>query len=239
MKPFVSLERGEAPEQLDPARVLARAAMLAAGLIGGLAAFLVGVALGGVLFGTTNVAWYLSRSSAMVAFVLLWASMALGVGISNKMARIWPGAFTAFDLHQYTGLLGSAFVGVHMLALLGDTYIGYNLVQILVPFASTAYEPLWVGIGQIALYVLIPVTLSFYARKRLGTRAWRTIHGLGYGFFALSLLHGLFSGTDSHNGWALAIYGFSTLSLVALTAYRLLAVYLRPAKKAAPLATSR
>jgi predicted ferric reductase len=188
--------------------------------------------LGSTLFGLTNVYWYLSRSSAMVSFFCLWASMALGIGISNKLTRIWPGAFTAFDLHQFTSLLGLGFIGVHVLSLLGDTYIGYTLFQLLVPFASTAYAPLWVGLGQTVFYLLIPVTLSFYARKRLGTRGWRTIHGLSYALFVGALLHGLFSGTDSGSWWATALYGFSAVSLLALTIYRILSRQARPARQA-------
>src|SRR3954470_23889652 len=61
--------------------------------------------------------WYLSRSSALVAYVMLWASMAFGVSITNKLSRIWPGAPLTFDLHQYTSLLGLGFVVLHVLSL--------------------------------------------------------------------------------------------------------------------------
>src|SRR5438105_3328161 len=103
--------------------------------------------LGSSLLGTEPKAyWYLSRASGLTAFVLLWISMASGLVISNKMARIWPGAFTAFDLHQFTSLLGLGFIGLHVLTLLGDHYIGYNLAQVLVPFADAPYRPVWVAL---------------------------------------------------------------------------------------------
>src|SRR5436305_12057564 len=155
MKPSARIQQPEHEIDLhDLVTTVARPFFLASLVILGLAALLLLPTWGAGLFGLTNVYWYLSRSSAMVGFVLLWASMALGVGISNKLTRIWPGAFTAFDLHQFTSLLGLGFVAVHVLTLLGDTYIGYNLVQVLVPFASTAYEQVWVGIGQVAMYLL-------------------------------------------------------------------------------------
>ena len=44
--------------------------------------------------------WYLSRATAFVSLSLLWLSMALGLGITNKMARLWPGAPAAFALHE-------------------------------------------------------------------------------------------------------------------------------------------
>lgn len=189
-------------------------------------------AVGPMLFGASSAYWYLSRASAMVAFTLMWASMALGVGITNKLARVWPGAPTSFELHQYVSLLGLAFAIFHVLVLLGDDYIGYNLIQLLVPFASTDYQQIWVGIGQIALYLLIPVTLSFYARKRLGNRAWRTIHGISYAFFALALVHGLFSGTDSGSLWTSVLYWFTSFSLVGLTGYRIWLAQMQKQKKA-------
>src|SRR5512136_2001587 len=80
--------------------------------------------------------WYLSRASAMVAYLLIWLSMALGLMMTNKMARAWPGSPTAFDLHQFASLLGLALALFHALILVGDKYIDYNLAQVLVPFNS-------------------------------------------------------------------------------------------------------
>src|SRR5512141_3047800 len=141
--------------------------------------------------------WYLSRASAMVAYALLWASMASGLIITNKLARIWPGGPTAFDLHQFTSLMGLAFALFHALILMGDKYINYTLAQVLVPFNSTGYKPVWVGLGQIGFYLLAIVGLSFYVRKRLGHRTWRLIHFLSFLMFALALAHGIFAGTDT------------------------------------------
>jgi DMSO/TMAO reductase YedYZ heme-binding membrane subunit len=116
--------------------------------------------------------------------------------------------------------------------LLGDTYIGYTLGSVLLPFASVEYEPLWVGAGQVAFYLLMPVTLSFYARKWLGRRGWRTIHGLSYALFGLTLLHGVFSGSDTGAFWTQALYWFTALSLMALTGYRLLLTYIQARERA-------
>jgi predicted ferric reductase len=203
------------------------------GMVIGAGVFLLLASLGTQLLGVTNVYWYLSRSSAMVGFVLLWASMALGISITNKLARFWPGAPTAFDLHQYVSLLGLGFAVVHVLSLLGDTYIGYDLGALLLPFGSVAYAQFWVGLGQVAFYLLIPVTLSFYARKRLGRGGWRTIHGLSYALFGLTLLHGLFSGSDSAALWTQVLYWFTGVSLLALTAYRLLLTSMQAQGRAA------
>lgn len=165
--------------------------------------------------------WYLTRASAFVAYGLLWWSMALGVAISNRMARVWLGGPTVSDLHEYASLLGLAFAAIHTLSLLGDHYIGYSLTEILVPFATQNYRPLWVGMGQIAFYLMIPVTFTFYIRRWIGGKAWRNIHMLSYGLFVLALAHGVFSGSDSGLGWVQLAYLASGLSLAALTYYRI------------------
>jgi len=165
--------------------------------------------------------WYLSRAAGFVAFALLWFSMASGLIITNKMARVWPGAFNAFDLHQYTSLLGLGFIGFHVVVLLGNQYVPYNLVQLLVPFVDAPYRPLWVALGQIGLYLCILVTFTFYIRKQMGNRLWHIVHYLSYPVFAFALLHGLFSGTDSGNVWVLGMYWVGAASLLALTVHRL------------------
>ena len=166
--------------------------------------------------------WYLSRASATVAYGLLWLSMALGLIITNKLARVWPGGPIAFDLHQFASLMGLAFALFHALILMGDKYINYDLAQVLVPFNSTGYKPVWVGLGQIGFYLLAIVSLSFYMRKRLGNRTWRLVHYLSFLMFALALLHGIFSGTDTTVPAIRAFYWVTGVSLLFLFVYRVL-----------------
>jgi predicted ferric reductase len=167
--------------------------------------------------------WYLSRSSAFAAYLLLWLSMAFGLILTNRMAQLWPGGPAALDLHQYVSLLGIAFSLFHGLILLGDQFINTSLGGVLVPFGMSTYRPAWVGLGQIGLYLSLLVTLTFYARKRLGGQHWRTIHLLSYLAFLLVMAHGLLSGTDSATAWAMWMYGLTGLSIFFLTIYRILA----------------
>ena len=176
--------------------------------------------------------WYLSRTSALVAYVLLWLSMALGLIITNKLARVWPGGPTAFDLHQFASLLGLAFALFHALILMGDKYINYDLAQVLMPFNSGGYKPVWVGLGQIGFYLFAMVGLSFYMRKRLGQRRWRLIHFLSFLTFALALAHGILAGTDTTVEWVRVFYWTTGATLVFLMIYRILATKFAPKKQA-------
>lgn len=166
--------------------------------------------------------WYLSRSSAFVAFTLLWLSMIFGLMVTNKMARVWPGGPTAVDLHQHVSLLGLGFALFHGLILLGDSYIQFSLAQLAIPFTGASYRPVWVGLGQVGFYLMALVSLTFYVRKSIGHRAWRLIHELSFVMFAMGLLHGLGAGTDSGTWWAGAFYWVTGGSVLFLTVYRLL-----------------
>lgn len=169
-----------------------------------------------------KVFWYLSRGSAMVSFVLLWASMALGLVITNRLARLWPGGPAAFDLHQYVSLLGLGFALFHATILIGDQFIQFNLLRVMIPFASQDYKPVWVGLGQVGFYTWALLVGSFYVRKQLGARLWRWIHFASFAAFALVMAHSVVSGSDSRAPWALVLYWTAGGSLLFLLYYRIL-----------------
>src|SRR5512142_1120607 len=115
--------------------------------------------------------WYLSRGAGFVALGLLWISMILGLLITDKLHRSWPGAPAAFAIHEYVSLLGLVFVAFHALILIGDQFIKYQLAQILVPFGSINYHPIWVGLGQIGFYAWAIISATFYVRQKIGPKA--------------------------------------------------------------------
>lgn len=171
-----------------------------------------------------KVYWYLSQATAFVSLSLLWISMALGLSITNKMARLWPGAPAAFAIHEYVSLLGLAFAMFHALIMLGDKYIHFTLMQLLIPFTTTGYKPFWVGLGQIGFYIWALVALSFYIRPIIGHKFWRLLHYLSFGMYFLALFHGIFSGTDSSIGWVKGYYWLSGASLLFLFFVRIISV---------------
>jgi predicted ferric reductase len=165
--------------------------------------------------------WYLSRASSFAALSLMWLSMALGLLITNKMARLWPGTPATFAIHEYVSLLGLAFAIFHALVILGDHYIQFDLVQILLPFAATSYKPLLVGFGQLGFYIWLLVALSFYVRAKIGPKTWRAIHYVSFLTYVMALYHGITSGTDSSALWAQTYYWVSGGSLLFLLVYRI------------------
>ena len=191
--------------------------------------------------------WYLSRATAFVSLTLLWLSMALGLSITNKMARLWPGAPAAFALHEYVSLLGLAFSIFHAVVILGDDYINFTLLQLLIPFSTVDYRPFWVGMGQIAFYAWAILALTFYIRPVIGQKSWRFLHYGSFGMYLLGIFHGLFSGTDTSAPWAQNYYWISIGSLLFLLMYRILAVVIdglfpqnrKPVQTSTPAPASR
>jgi predicted ferric reductase len=180
--------------------------------------------------------WYLSRASAFVALGLLWLSMMLGLLITDKLAKSWPGAPAAFALHEFVSLLGLAFAAVHALILLGDHYINYKLAQILMPFGSVNYHPVWVGVGQIGFYAWAIISATFYIRQWIGSKAWKFIHYASFFNFVIAIMHGIASGTDTPLNWAQAIYWVLGGSVLFLTVVRVMAGLLpsKPPVRPAP-----
>lgn len=168
--------------------------------------------------------WYLSRTSALVAFGLLWLATALGLLITDRLARVWPGGPLAFDLHQYASALGLLVALFHAAILLGDRYIGYTPRQLLIPFGGGQHRPLAVALGQVGCYLLIGIWASSRLRLTIGQRWWRRIHFLSFLAFGLALLHGVLAGSDSVVWGVRALYWFSGGSILWLTAYRILGV---------------
>lgn len=166
--------------------------------------------------------WYLSRAAGITAYGLIWLSVVLGLTLSNRLARIWPGGPTTADLHQFTGFLAFGFATAHGIVLLGDQYIGFTLAQILVPFTGAGYRPFWVGLGQVGFYLAALVAFSVYLRGAIGYRVWRILHYGGFGVYLLATIHALGAGTDSTAPLALPLYMGGAAVVGLLTVRRIL-----------------
>jgi predicted ferric reductase len=166
--------------------------------------------------------WYLSRASGLVAYLLLSLSVALGLLITGKLTRPWPGGPTVADLHQFTGLLGLGLALFHAAILLGDRYIGYTPLQLLLPFTTRDYRPLWVGLGQVAFYLGLLLAISSAARRRLGYRCWRALHFSSFGLYLLATMHGAAAGSDTAQPAVFGLYCLSGLLVFFLTVFRVL-----------------
>jgi predicted ferric reductase len=81
-----------------------------------------------------------------------------------------------------------------------------------------------VGIGVIALYLTLLVTVTFYLRSRIGMKAFRSIHVLSLVAYLGAAVHGLMSGTDASLPAMQLMYAGTFLTTIFLLAYWLIAM---------------
>jgi predicted ferric reductase len=158
--------------------------------------------------------WYLTRSTGAVSLILLTLSVALGVaGVSRLSSPRWP-RFVLDALHRNVSLLAVAFLVVHILTAVLDSFAPISPIDAFVPFAGS-YRPFWLGLGAIAFDLLLAVALTSMVRRRLGYDAWRATHWLAYACWPIALLHGLGTGSDVKSAWLLTL-NIACLGIVAL-----------------------
>ncbi|HWW54474.1 MAG TPA: ferric reductase-like transmembrane domain-containing protein [Acidimicrobiales bacterium] len=164
--------------------------------------------------------WYVARASGLVAWALLAASVVWGLLMTSKVLRGRVTNSWLLDLHRWLGGLALVFTGVHVGALLLDTYVHFGLASILVPFAA-AWHPLAVAWGVTSLYFLAAVELTSLARARLSNRLWKRVHFLSFPLFVTSTIHGLTAGTDSKQPMFAIAVALVAGAIGILTAVRL------------------
>lgn len=146
-----------------------------------------------------NTLLWLARMIGLVGLGLLVFSSIGGVvmasKITAKVARRLPflqGGNT-FTYHRRLSLVGASLFVLHPIPMLfaPKTTGGLKLLQVLLPFTAPK-QTLWIALGTLAFYVLLTVTISALAFKRLKFDNWRILHYGTYLFLILGLAHGLF-----------------------------------------------
>ena len=161
--------------------------------------------------------WYLTRGAGVVALLLLTVSTLVGALTAGRWrGERWP-RFAVSTLHRNVTLLALVFIGIHVVTTLADRYAPIGLKDVFVPFVSQ-YRPVWLGLGALALDLLLAIGISTAFRKRIGYRSWRALHWSGYAAWPLALVHGLGSGSDARSGW-MALLSLGCLALVLIAVF--------------------
>jgi sulfoxide reductase heme-binding subunit YedZ len=153
---------------------------------------------------STRALWYFTRGTGFVALLLLTASLVLGIMETVRWARPrWPKLLTA-GLHRNVSLLVVLLLALHIAAAVIDGFAPIGWIAAVVPYSSP-YRPLWLGLGALAVDLVIALVVTSLVRARLGLRTWRIVHWTAYACWPVALLHGLGTGTDTKLGWALVL----------------------------------
>ncbi len=159
--------------------------------------------------------WFISRSSGVLAYTLLTLGVMWGLVQSGAILRPTIPPPLALGLHSLLNWTSLAMAALHALILLGDNYIKLTLADVVIPFTSP-YRPLLVGLGVLALYLMLLLALSFYTRRQLGQKTFRTLHYASYLTYLLVTWHSLGAGSDTHLLWPLYVLSLGAISFLTL-----------------------
>jgi methionine sulfoxide reductase heme-binding subunit len=173
--------------------------------------------------------WFVNRGSGVVLVAVLTLATALGVlATSGGGSRRWP-RFALQSLHRNISLLACALLLAHAVTPVLDGYVNHyapiTWLDVAVPFLS-AYKPLALGLGTLALDLIAIAVVTSVARHRFSRRTWFGLHLLTYVSWGLGVVHGFLIGTDARTSWGLGVTVASVLVVAAAVVVRLV---VRPA----------
>ena len=148
--------------------------------------------------------WYLIRATGLVSLVLMTATIVLGVVVQRQ--RRLPGLprFGVVALHRSVSLVSALLLAVHVVTAVVDSYVGIPAVAAVVPFTS-GWRPAGIGLGALAVELMVVIVASSLLRGRIPHRLWRAVHWTSYLLWPLAFVHGLMTGTDLGSGWPLVL----------------------------------
>ncbi|HTJ70158.1 MAG TPA: ferric reductase-like transmembrane domain-containing protein [Actinospica sp.] len=170
----------------------------------------------------STVLWYTSQGTGVVSLVLYTAVMLLGIAVVGQGRLPGLPRFSVVALHRSLSLLSIVFLAVHIGTAILDSYVNISVLSTFVPFAS-GYEPLWIGLGAVAVDLMIALVATSLLRTRISPRSWRVVHWLAYAFWPIAVAHsiGLGSGSGSlMNGWELWLTIACVLAVLGALAWR-------------------
>ncbi|MEN9620169.1 MAG: hypothetical protein RL499_362 [Actinomycetota bacterium] len=148
--------------------------------------------------------WYVTRSSAVLAWVLMTVAVLWGITLSTRIFRGADNPAWLQDLHRFLGGTAVILTLIHMVSLMLDPWLAMPLDQLLIPLIAE-YRPLPVALGILSFYVLVAVQISSLVKNRLPQRFWKAVHYLSYVAVLAVAIHGAYAGTDAGAAWYQAV----------------------------------
>jgi predicted ferric reductase len=143
--------------------------------------------------------WYLSRATGLVSFVLLSLVVVLGVTLSRRGKVPGMPRFAGVGLHRNASLFAVVLLVIHIVTAVMDPYVTIGWLATVLPFTSR-YEPVWLGLGALAIDLSLAVVVTSLLRFRIGMKAWRAVHWLAYAAWPLAAIHGIGAAADLQGG---------------------------------------
>lgn len=167
-----------------------------------------------------SVEWVLIRGSGIAAFALLTASVVWGLLVSTKLVVRLVKAKPLTWFHESLGIGALLATIVHVVVISMHDFLDFTWAEILIPGRSD-WKSLPVSFGILALYGLMVIVASFYVRRWIGQRVWRSLHFGSLGVFIASLVHSIQAGSDTSQPLVLGMYAGAAIVVFGLVAQRI------------------
>ncbi|MFN8639293.1 MAG: ferric reductase-like transmembrane domain-containing protein [Dehalococcoidia bacterium] len=171
--------------------------------------------------------WWAGRATGFGAYAALAASMVFGLMVSSRGLDGAVNRKTVTDYHQQWTLAALVLTVIHTLVIVTDKYVDISVIGSLVPGRS-AHMTGAVALGTFALWGMIIIVLSSWARSLLSYEAWRAIHASATAVILLALAHGFIAGSDSKYELVRVLYAGSGAAIFGATIFRLAYEFRRP-----------
>jgi sulfoxide reductase heme-binding subunit YedZ len=138
----------------------------------------------------------IAATVGFLSYGLLWISVLWGIVLRNGWALTRMRHGTLYGIHQTVTLVALTLGVVHAVAQLATPGGTIRVIDQVVPFVNPV-DPIGIGLGVIALELMIAIALSVLVQRLLGYHRWRRMHMLGYLAYVLLTLHLLISGSET------------------------------------------
>ncbi len=167
----------------------------------------------------SHIWWYIARSSGLVAWTLLVASLVLGALASGRLTEKRGSLRWILDPHPWVSGLALATVALHIAAIIADTYVQISIKQAVVPWMSP-WRATAVAWGAIAFWLMLVVQVSSLTQSLFSKRTWHAIHMTSYLLAVLATLHSIQTGTDVSNKYVVLLISGGVTIAVAVSLQR-------------------
>jgi methionine sulfoxide reductase heme-binding subunit len=161
--------------------------------------------------------WIASRAAGTAALLLSSAAVAVGLTMGGRLVK-----GRGIDLraaHEALSLATLVAIAVHVVTLLGDSFLSPSVADLAIPFVSGYKEP-WMSIGIVSGWSLVALGASYYFRTRIGVARWKRLHRWTALAWLAGIAHSLGEGTDAGTTWFLVCTAIAVIPALVLLIVR-------------------
>jgi sulfoxide reductase heme-binding subunit YedZ len=163
--------------------------------------------------------WYITRATGLVTLVLFTIVVCLGTFVSNRVGGSAVGRFELNELHRSISMVAMAFLVVHIVTTVVDSYVPTGWLSAVIPLTSD-YKRLYVAIGTVAFDLMLAVWVSSLMKARISNGSWRFVHWFSWLAFVAAIVHSFLIGTDARSGIGLAVVATCAVAVLATAIWR-------------------